>query len=438
MLPVRTDSSDGKGLELGAKLAEEDENHLPPLQMLAVYYHNLLRHAEQVNGNKPFRPHSRIWQRYGDIGRLIAMAKTPSTIVPALSFLTTSEQHPPGAICAISGDDAFLRHETRMALIHALNQVGQDGVDNEPTWESFDGRVAEMADLMDALRERSLFGSERRIVVVEEADALVKRYRERLELYVEKPVSDAVLVLEVKTWPGNTRLAKAVAKSGLTIRCQVPQQGRELTDFIKQLKDWLIHIARVKHQTKLERPAVDLLLEQLPTEVGILYQEVAKLSLLPDEEGVVDTDLVRNHVGDWRTRKTWDMIDAAAEGRAAEALDQLDRLLAAGEDPHALLPQMASTFRRFAAAARAYEQAEQQGRPMSLRAALQHSGVPSFKLSAAEGQLKQIGRPRAKQLYRWLLAADLQLKGYNSGKERARRVLETLIVRLARQTAVVQ
>jgi hypothetical protein len=59
--------------------------------------------------------------------------------------------------------------------------------------------------------------------------------------------------------------------------------------------------------------------------------------------------------------------------------------------------------------------------------------MPPFKLNDAERQLKQIGRPRARQLYRQLLAADLELKGYNSTKDRARRVLETLIIRLSQQ-----
>ena len=362
------------------------------------------------------------------------MAKTPKNTVPVLKFLTTPKKHPTGPLCAITGDDAFLRHEARMALVHSFDENNPSD-DDLPSWQSFDGRVAEIAEIMDALRERSLFGAERRIVVVEEADPFVKRYRDRLEQYLEKTIADAVLILEVKTWPANTRLAKAVAQSGLTIRCQVPQQGRELTEFTKQLKDWLIHVAKSEHEANLKRAAVDLLLEQLPTEVGVLCQEVAKLALLTEKNGAIEADLVRKHVGNWRTRKTWDMIDAAAEGRAADALGQLDRLLAAGEEPHALLPQMASTFRRFAAAARAFEHAEQLRRPISLRAALQQSGMPPFKLAAAEGQLKQIGRPRAKQLYQWLLAADLQLKGYNSTKERARRVLETLIVRLSKQTS---
>ena len=357
------------------------------------------------------------------------MAKAAANKIGALKFLTAPANFPTGAVCAVVGDDAFLRHEVRLALGHLLDNGEEEGLGVK----TCEGKSAELRDVLDSLRERSLFGSERRVVVVEEADPFVKQYRDKLEDYVAKPAQDAVLILEVKTWPGNTRLAKAVAKVGLTISCQVPQQGRELTEFSKQLKDWLIHLAKEQHKVELKRPAVDLLLDLLPTEVGILCQEVGKLALLVDAKQVIDATLVRENVGGWRTRKTWDMIDAAAEGRAADALQQLDRLLAAGEDPHALLPQMASTFRKFAAAARVFERAEQTGRRPSLRAALEQTGMPPFKLSAAEGQLKQIGRPRAKQLYRWLLAADLELKGYNSTKDRARRVLETLVVRLSKR-----
>jgi len=359
------------------------------------------------------------------------MAKSTSSPVGALQFLLSPGGYGGKRVYVLAGDDSFLRHEVRGALASELTGEDEPGL----AMEFQDGNLVELRDVLDALSERSLFSSGDRIVVLEEADTFVQNHREQLEQYVEKPNSSAVLVLEVSSWPGNTRLAKSVAKSGLTIICTVPSKGRELTQFTKQLKDWLVDLARRHCDVELMRPAADLLVDLVPLEPGLLYQEVSKLSLLTEKQGVIDVELVRTHVGGWRARKTWDMIDAAAEGRAADALEQLDRLLAAGEDPHGLLPQMASTLRKFAAATRNYEQAERRRQPISLRNALQEAGVLPFKLSDAEGQLKQLGRPRAKQLYRWLLAADLELKGHNSTKDRARRVLETLIVRLSRQAA---
>jgi DNA polymerase III subunit delta len=359
------------------------------------------------------------------------MAKaSATTAVPAPKLLLSPGDYRPQGVCVLSGADAFLKHEARIALIKSfLGPASDFGAD------ILEGKTAELRDVLDSLSERSLFGGDDRLVIIEDADPFVKNYREQLEAIVDKPPTGAVLVLEVTSWPGNTRLAKAVAARGLTITCSVPEKGAELTAFTKLLKDWLVHVAKHAHQTELKKPAVDLLVDLLPSEPGILFQEVARLAMLTDGKAAIDTELVRQHVGGWRVRKTWDMIDAAADGNAAEALTQLDRLLAAGEEPHALLPQMASTLRRFAAAARIYEQAEQSRRTTSLRHALEQSGMPVFKLNTAENQLKQIGRPRAKQLYRWLLAADLALKGHNSTKDRARRVIETLIVRLAKQAA---
>ena len=367
--------------------------------------------------------------------------KSSNQTADALPFLMAPGDYPFGPVCVVAGDDAYLRHEARVALCKRLLSDG----DGELAQETLHGREAELRDVLDALSERSLFGSEQRVVVVEDADPFVKQYRAALEDYLQRPAHDAVLVLDVQTWPGNTRLAKAVAASGLTIRCSVPQKGREASEFTRQVKDWLVHVAQVEYGVKLERPAVELLLEQLPTEVGILYQEVGRLALLALSTGKaagggksIDRQLVADNVGGWRVRKTWDMIDAAAEGRADEALLQLDRLISAGEEPHALLPQMASTLRRFAAAVRLYEQAERRRQRLSLRTALEQAGIPKFKLGQAEQQLRQIRRDRAKQLFEWLLAADLETKGHNSTKDRARRVIETLIVRLSRQVEAPQ
>jgi DNA polymerase-3 subunit delta len=125
------------------------------------------------------------------------------------------------------------------------------------------------------------------------------------------------------------------------------------------------------------------------------------------------------------------MIDAAAEGRAADALAQLDRLIASGEKPHGLFPQIASSLRRFATAAELIETADNERRRLPVRDALSQAGVPPFKLSDAERQLRQIGPPRARNLARWLLAVDLAIKGHNSSDDRARIEIERLIVRLS-------
>ena len=58
-----------------------------------------------------------------------------------------------------------------------------------------------------------------------------------------------------------------------------------------------------------------------------------------------------------------------------------------------------------------------------------------YVINKVEPQLRQIGEKRAGQIYRWLLEADLALKGTSSQDERARVMLEQLIVRLSKQLA---
>src|SRR5206468_1089180 len=109
------------------------------------------------------------------------------------------------------------------------------------------------------------------------------------------------------------------------------------------------------------------LLELVPPELGILVQEIAKLALVVGPQRVIDVKLVRENVGGWRTRATWDMIDAAADGSASKALAQLERLIASGEKPQGLLPQMAASLRRFATALQLIEAAEADGRRLPHR-----------------------------------------------------------------------
>lgn len=348
----------------------------------------------------------------------MAKSAVKAGVVVALDFLAQPEKYPAASVCAVFGDDAFLKAE----VLIALRRQVLSGDEGEFGLTTFTGREVQLRDVHDALATLSLFGAGQRLVIIEEADSFVSEYRAELENYVAAPAK-GVLVLDVKTWPGNTRLAKALATSGLAIRCDSPNE--------RQIKSWLTQRAKAMHEVRLEAAAADALVELVPPELGILVQEVAKLALMVGEGRFIDVKLVRENVGGWRTRATWDMIDAAADGRAAEALAQLDRLIASGEKPHGLLPQLASTLRRFATATELIEAAGAEQRRLPPREALSQAGVLPFKLTDAERQLRRIGRKRARELTQCLLAADLAMKSHNSSDDRARTELERLIVQLA-------
>lgn len=334
----------------------------------------------------------------------------------------------------VYGDEPFLKTLAMEKLRREIVGAGEDY-----PFATFDGSTAEWRDVMDEVATVSLFGGgNRRLAVVDEADKFVTAYRSRLEDYAAKPASSGILLLNVSTWPSNTRLYKTLDKTGLQIDCSAPQKSvgkRSAVDEGRVVK-WLTTTAKETHGMKLQPMAAQLLLELVGIEFGLLNQDLAKLALFTDQGGEVTAEMVRDIVGGWKTKTMWEVLDLVCDGNSGEALKQLDHLLQAGENPLALFGQIAWSLRRFAAATRIFERAEREGRRMPLSAALEQAGFrrwPRGAMENAERQLKQMGRDRAGQLYRWLLEADLALKLSHSTPERARLVLELLFARLDSQ-----
>jgi len=355
-----------------------------------------------------------------------------SNTLHAFDFLAApADRRRPAPVCVLFGDEAFLKRLVRERLRREV--LGDEDADVPVA--TFDGRSTQWRDVRDEVSTVALFGTGKRLVVVDNADDLVSENRAGLEQYVARPATAGVLILLVGTWQRNTKLFKAVDESGLQVECRAPMKGTGQWKTLDQprLCKWLGAWAKTRHGIALRRGPSELLLDLVGPEFGVLDQQLAKLALFAGHDGEITPELVRDVVGGWRTKTIWELIDRAVEGNAAEALTQLDQLLQSGEKPIAFFGQIAWSLRRFAAATRIFQQAERGGRRMSLRAALQESGVRKGALQHAERSMKQLGRERAGALYQWLLDADLALKGTHSQDHRARLVLEQLFVRMAEQ-----
>jgi DNA polymerase III subunit delta len=353
-----------------------------------------------------------------------------SNTIHAFDFLAKPPETVPPVV-VLFGTESFLIRLVLRSLRHTV--VGDD----DAPFTTLEGAATEWRDVIDELSTMSLFGGDRRLVIVEAAGPFVTKERSRLESYVEKPRSSGVLILDVDSWASNTRLYKAVDKTGLQVDCRAPEKAagkRKVLDEARLCK-WLIGWTKKEHNAKLETIAAEQLLEIIGPEFGLLDQELAKLALFAGQGGKIDVQMVRDVVGGWRTQTIWELLDAAADGDAGEALKQLDRLLQAGEHPVALFGQISWSLRRFAAATRIYQEAERMKRRIQLRDALIQAGIPHWNkkgLQRAESQLKQLGRGRAGSIYKWLLETDLALKGSHSSPHRARFALEQLFLRMAK------
>jgi DNA polymerase-3 subunit delta len=362
-----------------------------------------------------------------------------SNTIPALDLLANPAAAKPRPIIVLFGDEPFLKQLVRKALLQTI--LGEDA---DAPYSSFDceERMPEWRDVMDELSSNSLFGGGGpKLVVLRNADAFVSAHRSRLEDHVAAPRGHGVLLMEVDEWPANTRLYKAVDATGLPIDCRPPQrqQGKSKVLDENAVVGWIMQWADARHGFRIGRDGAQLLLDLSGPIFALLDQNLAKLALFAGSDKKIGAMTVQEVVGGWRAKSTWDMVDAAANGEAGEALVILDKLLQSGEHPLALFGSIAWSLRRYAAATRIFQQAERRGDRMPLREALTQAGFrdwPQGTLKLAEQRLMQLGRNRAARLYRWLLEADLAMKGSHSHESRARFVLEQLILRMSKQAAL--
>lgn len=329
----------------------------------------------------------------------------------ATEFLKNPAAPNVGPIVVTYGAERFLRQQAIQAVVH---RVLGDGDDEGSTPTRFDGRNVDIATVLDELRTLSMWG-DRRLVLVEEAKDFVSDNRGALEKYLEKPAKKSVLLLDVDSWPKNTRLYKSVAAVGLDLDCGPLSVG----DAVK----WVTEQAKSVYGKQLMRDAAQLMLELVGPQLGFLTQELAKTAAYVGERPKIEVEDVSTMVGGWKLETTWAMLDALQAGQLPTALEYLDKLLAAGEAGLMLLGGISFSYRKLAQATELARSGKQ------LRDALIEAGVFANKVGPAEQCLRRLGRVEAERIYRRLIDADASLKGGTRLPERI--VLERLLVNLS-------
>jgi DNA polymerase-3 subunit delta len=327
----------------------------------------------------------------------------------ALEWLRDPLSHPLRPVYVVYGDDIYLRRETASSVARAALGAEAD----EMAVSRFEGSAASLADVLDELRMLPFFSS-RRIVFVADADPFVTKNRKGIEAYTEAPSGTGVLVLILKSWPSNTKLAQQVAAVGLALDCNSPGE--------RELIPWLIQYAS-KHDAQLDNDAARLLMELVGGEVGLLAAEVEKLAVYVGTAGRIRRADVARMVEAGRIEAVWKVLDAATTGQAAEAIADLDSLLASGEYPVRVLAALATSLLKTHHAGRL------RAARLNLDEACRIAGIRDFAFEKTRRQHAHLGPSRVDRLPAMLLKADLDLKGDSLLDPRV--VLEELLIRLA-------
>lgn len=234
-------------------------------------------------------------------------------------------------VYVLHGDDAFLLDTHRREIVERVVA----GADPQVCVTTFD-ESPELADVLDELRTVP-FLAPHRLVIVRDADAFVKSHREAIEKFFENPPSSSSLLLVVGSWPGNTRLAKMVAKIGQAIDCSVGEK--------ENLSSWIAKSAGKRGKT-IGRDASELLAQWIGRDLAALDGEIEKLSLYVGQREQITSQDVSSLVTASAGPAAFDLTNAVTAGDAAWALRSLGGMLRTRGDEFKTLGLIAWHLRR--------------------------------------------------------------------------------------------
>jgi DNA polymerase-3 subunit delta len=290
----------------------------------------------------------------------------------------------------LAGGEALVRDDALAALEEAVLA----GAPREFNRDRLDGETAGAGELLDAVRTLPVLAA-RRLVILREPEArrnaaLGEALPGLVRELVEGPGAGATVLVVCAAEPdGRSAWVKAFRDPAARIECEAPTRAQELVAFVR---------AEAKRQGVALAPgAAELLAERVGPQLLWLRQELAKASLFAGPGEAVTRAHVAALASDVAEEPIWDLTDAIGEGRGADALVVLHKLLGAGAPPMVVLGSLASHFRRLVRA----------GGGGRIQA-------PPFVQRKLQSQARRYGPERFGACLRALHEADERLKGQGS------------------------
>ena len=302
----------------------------------------------------------------------------------------------------LSGAEPLLREDSFAMLREAVLEGAQSDFD----LDRLDAAGLAEARLADALRVLPVLAPRRLVVVDGPEQNRARKLAEALPRLLEgvRGAQHCVLVVRAQKLDRRTRWVKAFEKLDALVDCDPPKQGRQVAAFVRE--------EALRQGLELERGAAEALAERVGPQLLLLRQELAKLALMAGEGVALSRALVGTGTPQTSEDSVWDLNDAIGEGRSADSLVLLARLLGRGAPPPQLLGALAAHFRRLLVCA--------------------HGGRvtgPAFVRRKIESQASRYGPRRLRGAIDAIHQTDLALKG--EGSLRPDLALERLVVALA-------
>jgi DNA polymerase III subunit delta len=205
--------------------------------------------------------------------------------------------------------------------------------------DEFDADTATPDEAIGAARMMP-FLSEKRVVLVKNAQRWNARELEAVAAYLEAPAPDACVIVayrEVKSGTfAKSKLAKVARESGFLMQRSGPQ-------FPSEYIDWVEDRAR-QQGLRMHADAASYLVDAVGTDLVALTQELDKLALVYEKGARLDREAVEAMVAPYDRAGLYDFLDNAFTGKLRDALADLETLVVDME-PTAILYGLTARLR---------------------------------------------------------------------------------------------
>jgi DNA polymerase-3 subunit delta len=237
-------------------------------------------------------------------------------------------------IYVIAGKEESLVNETCREMLDELVEPSQRATGLFKA----DPKEVAAADVLDELRTAP-FLTDKRVVVIKEADDFISQNRELLEKYFDNPCPTGILILTVSSWQSNTRLAKKLPKVGKLVTVTQPKTW--------QLPGRLVKYTADAYSKRLSKDAAELLVELTGDDLVRLYGEIDKLALFADSEKSITVEHVEKLIGHNRLYNAFAVIDKCLAGDTGAAVERLRSMFASDRSTeYTVVGAFAFHFRR--------------------------------------------------------------------------------------------
>ncbi|MFN5889432.1 MAG: DNA polymerase III subunit delta [Bacteroidota bacterium] len=225
------------------------------------------------------------------------MAKQIETVANYLTLKNHFQQGQFAPVILLQGDEVY--------FIDDLTNLLESLVLNESE-KSFNqtivyGKETKTNDLVGMARRYPMM-SKYQLIVVKDAQEL--KDLDKLEAYLENPLPSTVLVLAFRgsKIDARTRFAKLCSK-------HILYTADKLRDY--QIKEWLPNFLRMRGRS-IDTQAVNLLLDYLGSELGIIQNELEKVMISVKEE-FIKVSHIEAHVGFNREYNVFELQNALGQ-----------------------------------------------------------------------------------------------------------------------------